>query len=69
VLRALEKQPLHEVSARVEYALTSGEHVLLAVAPVPQPLPLLDALPTSLAGIEVSSGTAADYDALLRGVA
>jgi transposase len=69
VLRALETQGHQTVVERVERAMTTGEHVLLAVAPPPDPVPLLDALPASLAGIDVFSGTAAEYDALLRGVA
>ncbi len=69
VLCALETYGHPTVIERVQRAMTTGEHVLLAVAPPPEPVPLLDALPASLAGIDVVSGTAAEYDALLRGVA
>lgn len=69
VLQAIEQRGEHAVAREVRAALASGEALQLAVRPrtettsVPSEL-----LPSSLAGIEVLSGAAADYDALLGGV-
>lgn len=59
------------VAGRVRAALASGDPVLLALHPAAPFPPAIgaDALPTALVGHDVESGRAADYDALLGGVA
>lgn len=67
VLRAVEDRGEVAVAADVARALTSGEPLQLAVRPTaaaPPPVPL-EALPPSLAHVDVLAGSAADYDALL----
>jgi transposase len=67
VLDHVERRGLVEVGRIVEAALGRGEPLLLALAPATAAAPLLDeeALPTSLREVDVPSGRAADYDALL----
>jgi transposase len=70
VLRAIEDRGERAVAADVAAALKSGEPIQLAVrspACASPELPV-EHLPASLVGIEVRSGAAADYDALLGGV-
>lgn len=69
VLGQIEKRGLTEVVLLVEHAHRRGEPLLLALAPTPEPERTLEAeaLPASLRDLEVSSGKAADYDALLIG--
>jgi hypothetical protein len=69
VLGHIETRGAATVAHVVEDALVRGEPLLLALAPPPSsPLLLVDeALPTSLRAIEVTSGCAADYDALFAG--
>jgi len=57
------------VAKVVSDALARGEPLLLALAPPPEPnaRAVLDALPRALRDVEVASGRAADYDALLVG--
>jgi len=69
VLRAIEDRGEAIVACEVATALATGEPLQLAVrtptastAQVPA-----DAMPSSLAGIEVLAGSASDYDALLGG--
>ena len=70
VLRAIEARGVVVVTDEVRVALASGEPLQLAVrskqpdaAPVPHEL-----LPSSLASIDVATGTAADYVGWLGGV-
>jgi len=70
VLHAVEQRGQLTVAREVSLALASGEPLQLAVrsqAAVTPPVPL-ELLPSSLAGIEVLAGVAADYDVLLGGV-
>jgi transposase len=70
VLRAIEARGEREVARDVAAALASGEPIQLAVrtrALAPPEVPP-EQLPSSLAGIEVHTGVAADYDALLGGM-
>jgi transposase len=69
VLGHVEERGLDAVARVVADALRRGEPLLLALAPPTAREPLLDgdAVPTKLRGIEVPSGSAADYDALLVG--
>jgi transposase len=71
VLRAIEQRGQLVVSGEVRAALASGEPLQLAVrAPAKHVVAVpAELLPSSLARIEVTSGAAADYDALLGGVA
>jgi transposase len=70
VLRAIESRGMLVVADEVRAALASGEPLQLAVrskqletSPVPTEL-----LPSSLAGVDVAAGNAADYVAWLGGV-
>jgi transposase len=69
VLGHVEDRGLDAVAARLRDAIARDEPLLLALAPQAAATPNLqhEALPTSLRGIDVQSGSAADYDALLRG--
>jgi transposase len=69
VLKAVEERGERHVVALLAKALETGEPVALALRPaVPQEPQLAAAvLPTSLAGISVGAGSAADYDTLLGG--
>jgi hypothetical protein len=69
VLRAVEDRGEVAVARAVAAALASGEPLQLATRPpTPPPTPVpVDALPASLAGVEVTAGRAADYDVLLGG--
>ncbi len=69
VLGHVETRGLAEVALIVEHALRHDEPLLLALTPPPAPERALDgeALPPSLRDLEVSSGKASDYDALLIG--
>jgi transposase len=70
VLRAIEDRGEREVAGEIAAALASGEPIQLAVrkrAGATPDVPL-DQLPSTLAGVEVLAGAAADYDALLGGV-
>ena len=71
VLRAIEQRGQLVVSAEVRAALASGEPLQLAVrAPAKHVAAVpVELLPSSLACVEVTAGAAADYDALLGGVA
>jgi transposase len=56
-----------EVARVLELALQRGEPLLLALAPTYyEPVVTADMMPTTLRGIEVVSGCAADYDLWLR---
>lgn len=71
VLRAVEDRGESAVSRDVAAALVTGEPLQLAVRTKPAPpasVPL-EALPASLAGVDVRAGAAADYDTLLGGAA
>lgn len=70
VLQAIELRGQLDVAREVSLALASGEPLQLAVRSRPSPAPAVptELLPSSLAGIEVFAGAAADYDALLGGV-
>lgn len=59
------------VAARLEVALASGEPLQLAAQAPPPPAPSLttEELPASLRDVAVAGASAADFDALLRGVA
>jgi transposase len=69
VLGHIEARGHAAVAVVLEAALASGEPLLLALAPPVTPASSVasDALPRSLRDVEVVSGRAADYDALLRG--
>jgi hypothetical protein len=69
VLRSVVELGQAVTAERVQRALASGEPVLLALRPS-EPLPpsvTVEALPSRLRVIDVASGRAADYDALLVG--
>jgi len=68
VLGHVERRGLVEVAAVITDALRRGEPLLLALAPAPSSMPPVVELPARLRSIEVASGRAADYDALLGGV-
>jgi transposase len=69
VLGHVEERGFAVVAETLSRALEHGEPILLALQPAPSPERSLDAgaLPQSLRSVEVSSGYAADYDALLAG--
>lgn len=69
VLRAIEDRGEREVASELAAALDSGEPIQLAVRKrgAASPEVPADQLPTTLAGVEVYAGAAADYDALLAG--
>ena len=69
VLRAIEDRGEREVAAEVAAALASGEPIQLAVRKRAAASPEVptDQLPSTLVGVEVFAGAAADYDALLVG--
>jgi len=68
VLAAIVERGDDLVRTVVARALDSGEHVLIALrSPANAPTSTL-AVPSSLVGVEVSAGSAADYDRLLGGV-
>jgi transposase len=69
VLRAVEDRGEAAVARDVARALETGEPLQLAVRPAaaaPPAVPL-EALPSSLTGVDVLAASAADYDALLGG--
>lgn len=70
VLRAIEDRGEREVALEIAAALASGEPIQLAVRnrAVASPEVASENLPSSLVGVEVTAGAAADYDALLGGV-
>lgn len=69
VLGHVEQRGLADVARIVTDALRVHEPLLLALAPVSPVMPLAVAeLPAALRTIDVASGRAADYDALLGGV-
>jgi transposase len=69
VLAHVEMRGLAVVAKVVGNALARGEPLLLALAPPPESSTVVvrDALPCALRDVEVASGRAADYDALLAG--
>ena len=69
VLGHVEARGFAVVAEALSRALDRGEPILLALEPAPSAQPPLevDALPQNLRSVEVSSGRAADYDALLAG--
>jgi transposase len=70
VLRAIEARGMLVVAAEVRAALASGEPIQLAVRarqPASKPVPT-EALPSSLASVEVIAGDVADYVTWLGGV-
>ena len=72
VLLHIETRGIESVAATLATALQRSEPLLLALAPPPSPRIEVgpDALPGSLRDVQVESGCAADYDALLgRGAA
>ena len=70
VLRAIEARGQLVVAEEVRHSLASGEPLQLAVrAKPPQPPSVsAEALPSSLASVEVAAGEAADYVGWLGGV-
>jgi len=66
VLSHVEARGAEAVGATITDALGRNEPLLLALA-LPQPAPVVapDAVPSSLRMLEIASGRAADYDALL----
>jgi transposase len=70
VLRAVVELGERVTAERVRRALDRGEPVLLALGPTISVAPAIptDAVPSSLRDIEVTAGSAADYDHLLGGV-
>jgi transposase len=70
VLRAIEDRGEREVASDVAAALASGEPIQLAVRTRASTTPSVpvEQLPSSLVGVDVLAGAAADYDALLGGV-
>jgi transposase len=70
VLRAIEERGERVVADDVATALKTGEPIQLAVRTRASAAPevAVEHLPRSLVGVEVSAGSAADYDALLGGV-
>jgi transposase len=70
VLRAIEERGERDVAIEVTAALESGEPIQLAVRTRANASPEVpvDQLPSTLAGVEVRAGAAADYDVLLGGV-
>jgi transposase len=71
VMKAVVDHGESTVARRLELALASGEPLQLAAQPPPTPSRIIqpDALPQGLRDVEVASAAAADFDALLRGVA
>jgi transposase len=67
VLAAIAELGEPEVIERIGKARLTGESITLALAPAPPGASAFD-IPESLRAIEVASGCAADYDAILRGV-
>lgn len=69
VLAHIEPRGIVVVASALKVALARGEPLLLALAPPPAPQAVVsdEVLPRSLREIEVTSGRAADYDALLVG--
>jgi transposase len=68
VLSYVETRGIDDVARVLNIALENSEPPLLALAPAPAASVLVasDALPASLRVVEVTSGRAADYDALLE---
>ena len=66
VLAAIAELGEPEVIKRIGKARLSGDSITLALASAPPDASTFD-IPESLRAIEVSSGCAADYDAMLRG--
>lgn len=70
VLKAVVRDGETTVARRLEVALATGESLQLAVHPPPPALEMTtDSLPPGLRDVQVSSASAADFDALLRGAA
>ncbi len=69
VLHAVVDHGHREVSERLARALADAEPIALAMRPPPSASPPLADVPATLTAVDVASGRAADYDALLRGVA
>jgi transposase len=69
VLSTAVDDGLEAVARRLRRSLDEDLPLTLALTPTTEPLPQMtaDALPASLAAIEVEAGRAADYDALVRG--
>jgi transposase len=69
VLRAIEERGERKVATEIAAALATGEPIQLAVRTRASKTPEVAAeqLPSSLAGIEVHAGSAADYDVWLGG--
>jgi transposase len=67
VLAYVETRGVDSVAATLTAALKRSEPLLLALAPPPSVPPAVadDSLPVSLRAVEIESGCAADYDALL----
>jgi len=67
VLSHVEARGAAVVGATITAALSRNEPLLLALAPPPKPVMLIDsdALPAGLRSLEIDSGRAADYDTLL----
>jgi transposase len=67
VLGYVETRGAESVAAALEKAFVLNEPLLLALAPPPTPAVVVarEALPASVREVEVVSGSAADYDALL----
>lgn len=70
VLHAIQARGEQAVARDVASALASGEPIQLAVRTRASASPQVptEALPSSLVGLDVEAGVAADYDALLGGV-
>ena len=70
VLKAVVRDGETTVARRLDIALATGESLQLAVHPPPPPVEMTtEALPAALRDVHVSSASAADFDALLRGAA
>ena len=68
VLKAVVRDGETTVARRLDLALSTGESLQLAVNPPPPPSVMAnEALPAALRDVQVSSASAADFDALLRG--
>lgn len=65
VLRAIKERGLASVTRAVGAALAADRLDLLELAPVEKRAPVMVLVPAALSGIEIESGSAASYDALL----